>query len=197
MNRFIRYGLCWMLALSCLFMTIAGCTSDPTENSSVSNMDSQSSSNTSKEDYTDEQSSSVPNETEGLTQTESEAAEVQPDHYMHSAGKSFQNMAFSYAPVQDSIDIKNKYSYQSLGEMQIEDYPIDGVYDQAFNCIKVGDTYKMWWGRACPYDTIWYAESKDMKNWYNAQCVIDLKGYETTWITPAAGPRSRRCAPRR
>lgn len=104
------------------------------------------------------------------------------EHYVHSAGKLFENMTFSYAPLPDAVNIKDQYTYQSLGSMEFEEYPIDGVYDQAFNCIKVGDTYKMWWGRACPYDTIWYAESKDMKHWYNAQCVIDLKGYQTTWI---------------
>ena len=107
---------------------------------------------------------------------------IDAEHYQHSADKSFQNMNFTYVDLPDAVDIKGEYTYQSLGTMQLEEYPIDGVYDQAFNCIKVGDTYKMWWGRACPYDTIWYAESKDMKNWYNAQCVIDLKGYQTTWV---------------
>lgn len=115
--------------------------------------------------------------------TEPEPTEpILSGHYTHSSGKTFQNMHFSYAPLPGAITVKDQYGYQSLGTMQLEDYPIDGVYDQSFNCIKVGDTYKMWWGRACPYDTIWYAESKDMKNWYNAQCVIDLKGYRTTWI---------------
>lgn len=127
-------------------------------------------------------------ETEPTEPAPADPSETQPttpissEHYAHSADKSFQNMSFTYSPLPGAVTIKGQYGYQSLGTMQLEDYPIDGVYDQAFNCIKVGDTYKMWWGRACPYDTIWYAESKDMKNWYNAQCVIDLKGYRTTWI---------------
>lgn len=129
-----------------------------------------------------------PNETTPTEQESTKPTESNPttptstDHYVHSGGKSFENMTFSYAPLPGAVNIKDQYTYQSLGSMEFEDYPIDGVYDQAFNCIKVGDTYKMWWGRACPYDTIWYAESKDMKHWYNAQCIIDLKGFSTNWI---------------
>ena len=146
---------CWLLVLSTLLMMLSGCVT--------------TSGNTSGTDSP---------ELEGTNPI----VPIDTEHYMHSANKTFQNMNFSYVSLPDAVDINNMYTYQSLGTMQLEEYPIDGVYDQAFNCIKVGDTYKMWWGRACPYDTIWYAESKDMKHWYNAQCVIDLKGYQTTWI---------------
>ena len=205
MKRFFQCGLCGILALACLLMTVSGCASDPTGNSNNSadvsdathtgslagsisadsdgvGSDQQIASDASSESGTEQQTSLASGSTssEGVTSSNSQTGSS--EHYVHSAGKTFQNMTFSYASVQNAVNISNKYSYQALGDMQIEDYPIDGVYDQAFNCIKVGDTYKMWWGRACPYDTIWYAESKDMKNWYNAQCVLDLKGYETTWI---------------
>lgn len=114
--------------------------------------------------------------------TPTTAPTVDKSHYVNSTGKVFQNFTFDYKAVSASYNVDGKYTVQDLGKMQLEEYPIDGVYDTAFNCIKVGDTYKMWWCRACPYDTIWYAESKDMKNWYNAQCVIDLNGYSTTWV---------------
>lgn len=146
---------CWLLVLSTLLMMLSGCVT--------------TSGNTSGTDSP---------ELEGTNPT----VPIDAEHYAHSTNKTFQNMNFSYVSLPDAVDINNVYTYQSLGTMQLEEYPIDGVYDQAFNCIKVGDTYQMWWGRACPYDTIWYAESKDMKHWYNAQCVIDLKGYQTTWI---------------
>ncbi len=109
-------------------------------------------------------------------------APVKSNYYQNSKGKTFQNFTFDYEAVMSSYNVDKKFTIQDLGEMQLEEYPKDGVYDSAFNCIKVGDTYKMWWCRACPFDTIWYAESKDMKNWYNAQLCIDLNGYETTWI---------------
>lgn len=104
------------------------------------------------------------------------------NYYTHSDGKVFQNMTFTYDNLPKAYNVADKYTVQDLGKMQLEDYPIDGVYDNAFNCIKVGDTYKMWWCRACPFDTIWYAESKDMKNWYNAQLVIDMYGYSSKYM---------------
>ena len=51
----------------------------------------------------------------------------------------------------------------------------DDDYDWGFNVIKVGDTYKMWWTRENPWDSIWYAESKDLVNWTNAQCIAGFK----------------------
>ncbi|MBE6973879.1 MAG: hypothetical protein E7436_00085 [Ruminococcaceae bacterium] len=104
------------------------------------------------------------------------------DYYEHSQGKTFQNMSYTFEELPKAFNVASTYTVQDLGLMQFEDYPIDGVYDNAFNCIKVGDTYKMWWCRACPFDTIWYAESKDMKNWYNEQMVIDLYGYSSKYM---------------
>ena len=107
---------------------------------------------------------------------------VSADYYVNSTGKTFQNMSFSYKAPAAVYNVNDQITVQDLGKMQLEEYPLDGVYDSAFNIIKVGDVYRMWWCRANPFDTIWYAESKDMKNWYNAQCVIDLNGYSTTYI---------------
>ncbi|MDD4107092.1 MAG: sugar-binding protein [Prolixibacteraceae bacterium] len=200
MRKMRTRGLCWLLVLIYLLTVSAGCTSTPKttepaadtttpspEQSEVS-ADTESSASTGKtiseiisEPTPDTISETTPENTPEIKPT-TPTTSIPTDHYVHSADKSFQNMTFTYAKLPAAITINDQYGYQSLGTMQLEEYPIDGVYDQAFNCIKVGDTYKMWWGRACPYDTIWYAESKDMKNWYNAQCVIDLKGYRTTWI---------------
>lgn len=95
--------------------------------------------------------------------------------YTNSRGKVFQNMSMSYEKLPAAYTVNNTYKIQDLGQMQLEEYPMDGVYDHSYDIMKVGDTYKMWWCRACPHDTIWYAESKDLKNWYNAQRVITLK----------------------
>lgn len=51
----------------------------------------------------------------------------------------------------------------------------DDDYDWGVNVIRVGDTYKMWWTRENPWDSIWYAESTDLKNWTNAQCIAGFK----------------------
>lgn len=101
--------------------------------------------------------------------------------YMTSKGKTYQNMTFSYQAVKPVYNLGNDYKVQDLGKMQLESFPIDGVYDTAYNIIKMGDTYKMWWVRACPYDTVWYAESKDLKNWYNEQMVIKINK-NTKWV---------------
>lgn len=104
------------------------------------------------------------------------------DYYVRSTGKVYQNMSFTYEQLPAAYTVNNAYGVQNLGLMQLEEYPIDGVYDNAFNILYVDGVYKMWWCRACPFDTIWYAESKDLKNWYNAQCIIDLKDYQTEYV---------------
>ncbi len=61
-----------------------------------------------------------------------------------------------------------------LGHVYLQDVIDDDVYDWGHSVIKVGDTYKMWWTRPAFYDAIFYAESKDLKNWVNVQRVICL-----------------------
>ena len=51
----------------------------------------------------------------------------------------------------------------------------DDDYDWGFQVLKVGDTYQMWWTRETPWDSVWYAESKDLVNWTNAQCIAGFK----------------------
>ena len=164
MKKIWKKRLVLLLTAACLSALVLGCTNDPEKSSTEHQADS----------------------TESLDVTAPESTEDRPaeekDYYTNSRGKVFQEFTFDYEKVAASYDVNGQYTIQDLGSMQLEEYPIDGVYDTAFNVIKVGDTYKMWWCRACPFDTIWYAESKDMKNWYNAQCVIDLNGYETTWV---------------
>ena len=116
------------------------------------------------------------------TQPNRPSTDTDQGHYQHSTGKTFQNMTFTYKAVSAAFDVKKTYTVQELGLMQLEDYPIDGVYDNAFNILYINGVYRMWWCRACPFDTVWYAESKDLKNWYNAQCVIDLHGVQTTYM---------------
>ena len=194
MNTIWKKGLALLLAVSCFMALLAGC--DTAENggnestATVSGTNSVTGSNVESDGNTDSNdvASEIANsedasagDVSGDTSSSGSGATAM-NYYSNSRGKVFQEFTFDYEKVAASYDVGGKYTIQDLGQMQLEEYPIDGVYDTAFNVIKVGDTYKMWWCRACPFDTIWYAESKDMKNWYNAQCVIDLNGYETTWI---------------
>ena len=96
-----------------------------------------------------------------------------------------QNMAFSLAPAAPERDC-GRYRVRDLGLVQLDDYPIDGVYDWG-NCIlKVGGLYRMWWTRACPQDTVWYAESRDMKHWSNEFMVFKIRR-DTRWIKGMLG----------
>lgn len=210
MKSRIKTSLCWLLMLAGLLLTVSGCGENSGGESSTPVLPDENTSGLSTTvttvggDVTEGSTTAADTTTPGgtgvttqpsagssptapsatqptkVTTKTTKAPATSSEHYRHSAGKVFQNMTVSYASLPSATTIAGKYGYQDLGSMQLEEYPIDGVYDQAFNCIKVGDTYKMWWGRACPMDTIWYAESKDMKNWYNARCLIDLKGYETS-----------------
>lgn len=61
-----------------------------------------------------------------------------------------------------------------LGRVYLQDVIDDDVYDWGHTVIKEGDTYKMWWTRPAFYDAVFYAESRDLKNWVNVQRVICL-----------------------
>ncbi|MHB1452689.1 MAG: sugar-binding protein [Saccharofermentanales bacterium] len=75
----------------------------------------------------------------------------------------------------DTIVVKD------LGKMQLTSYPDDVQYDWAFSVMKMGDIYKMWWTRQSPHDTVWYAESKDLKNWTKERRVLRIDN-DSTWI---------------
>ena len=104
----------------------------------------------------------------------------------NSTEPKYQNMTFSTQAVEAERTVANSWKVQDLCVMQLEGYPIDTVYDWGHSIIKVGNTYKMWWTRACPFDTIWYAESTDMKNWTNCQKIIEIDT-NTEWIKEMLG----------
>lgn len=66
----------------------------------------------------------------------------------------------------------DSYSSLKLGYVNLQDVIDDYVYDWGHSVIKDGDIYKMWWVRPATFDAIFYAESKDLKNWYNVERVI-------------------------
>ena len=68
----------------------------------------------------------------------------------------------------------SEYASVDLGSVYLQDVISDTVYDWGHSVIKEGDTYKMWWVRPAVYDAIFYAESKDLKNWTDVQRVISL-----------------------
>ena len=70
-----------------------------------------------------------------------------------------------------------------LGDCIVDVYTHDERYDWGQSIIYDEDDglYKKWWCRHSRYDSIWYAESYDLKNWFNAQKVM-APDENTTWI---------------
>lgn len=75
-----------------------------------------------------------------------------------------------------------------LGDCLLDAYPYDDKYDwgQSILWDEEAGKYKMWWCRNSGYDTIWYAESTDLKNWTNAQKLMTVTE-NTTWIKMHVG----------
>ncbi len=78
-----------------------------------------------------------------------------------------------------------------LGDFIIDAYPYDERYDwgQSVICDEEEGVYKMWWCRHSGYDSIWYAESEDLKHWTNAQKLLAPET-NTTWIKLHVGKPS-------
>ena len=83
--------------------------------------------------------------------------------------------------VEDNIELGDPstwagdaYAAQDLGTMYLQDVIDDDVYDWGHSIIKENGKYKMWWVRPAVYDSIFYAESVDLKNWVGVQRVICL-----------------------
>lgn len=75
-----------------------------------------------------------------------------------------------------------------LGDCLIDEYPSDNLYDWGQSIlydIEAG-VYKMWWCRQSGYDTIWYAESKDLKHWTSATKIIVVE-QDSTWLKMHVG----------
>lgn len=75
-----------------------------------------------------------------------------------------------------------------LGDCLMEPYPYDERYDwgQSILYDREEGVYKMWWCRHSGYDSIWYAESADLKNWTNVQKLMAPE-IDTTWIKMHVG----------
>lgn len=70
-----------------------------------------------------------------------------------------------------------------LGDCLMEPYPYDERYDwgQSILYDEEEGVYKMWWCRHSGYDSIWYAESGDLKNWHSLKKLMAPET-NTTWI---------------
>ncbi len=79
----------------------------------------------------------------------------------------------------ESTWVADTLSSQDLGKVYLQDVIEDDVYDWGHSVLKEGDTYKMWWCRPGFYDSIFYAESKDLKNWTNVERVICFSPNQT------------------
>lgn len=75
-----------------------------------------------------------------------------------------------------------------LGDFLIDSYPYDDRYDWGQSVLydEEEGVYKMWWCRHSKYDSIWYAESEDLKHWTNAQKLLAVEE-NTTWIKMHVG----------
>lgn len=85
----------------------------------------------------------------------------------------------------------NSMAVTDLGDCLLDAYPYDDKYDWGQSILWDEETqsYKMWWCRNSGYDTIWYAESKDLKHWTNAQKLMTVE-QDTTWIKMHVGKPS-------
>lgn len=77
---------------------------------------------------------------------------------------------------------------RDLGDALFAPYPDDSHYDwgQSILYDEEDGIYKMWWCRQSPHDTIWYAESTDLKHWDNLQKIMAVEE-DTTWIKMHVG----------
>lgn len=66
------------------------------------------------------------------------------------------------------------YTSVDLGTVYTQDVIDDTVYDWGHSVIYEDGVYKMWWVRPAVYDSVYYAESTDLKNWTETQRVICL-----------------------
>ena len=84
-----------------------------------------------------------------------------------------------------------KVAVTDLGDCIVDVYPHDERYDWGQSIIwdEEDGLYKKWWCRHSRYDSIWYAESYDLKNWFNAQKVMYPES-NTTWIKLHVGKPS-------
>lgn len=87
----------------------------------------------------------------------------------------------------------NELEKINLGNAVFDVFPEDHYYDwgQSIMWDAQDQTYKMWWCRQSRYDSIWYAESKDLKNWHSLEKVLVVEpGHDTTWIKMHVGKPS-------
>lgn len=85
----------------------------------------------------------------------------------------------------------NSMAVTDLGDCLLDAYPYDDKYDWGQSILWDEETqsYQMWWCRNSGYDTIWYAESKDLKHWTNAQKLMTVE-QDTNWIKMHVGKPS-------
>lgn len=77
---------------------------------------------------------------------------------------------------------------RDLGDVILNPYPYDERYDwgQSILFDEEEQIYKMWWCRQSPHDTIWYAESTDLKHWDNLEKIMVVEE-NSTWIKMHVG----------
>jgi len=83
-----------------------------------------------------------------------------------------------------------KLQRADLGDCTFDVFPEDHRYDwgQSILYDSQEKIYKMWWCRHSRYDSIWYAESDDLKNWHSLQKVLVVEpGQDTTWLKMHVG----------
>ena len=155
-----------VLSLTLLMTAAAGCSKKPAEGSSSASISSDGSSAGSNLE-----SSMTGSELLTSSGTGSSASTV-------SAGTTSTGTT-SKAPNDWNKDwAGSKPVVQDLGDIILEDFPVDYSYDWGHCVLKIGDTYKLWFTRQSPWDGVWYAESKDLKHWSNLQCIAKISSIE-------------------
>lgn len=160
-----------VIALTLLLTIVTGCAKKPADSSSTADASStgsltESNGDTSMVDseLTVDTSSLVSGESGIVSETVSTGTSSKASGTTSTVKNDWdKDWAGSSAVVKD------------LGDMVLKEFPVDYSYDWGHCCLKIGDTYKVWWTRDSPWDGVWYAESKDLKNWTNLQCIAKIK----------------------
>lgn len=105
-----------------------------------------------------------------------------------SGGEKDMTLAENYDFGDPSSWAGEQFAVTDLGDCLLDAYPYDDKYDwgQSILYDEEEKIYKMWWCRNSGYDTIWYAESSDLKNWHSAQKLMTVTE-DSTWIKMHVG----------
>lgn len=164
----------FLLVASLITSVFAGCSQQELPDDNPSSEVSSSSGVSSSDTATSEDASSVASSVESSDSTSSPGSTTSTTV---SGTSSTSSSTTSSSGGLDDLDQDwsgDQEVVQDLGRINLEPYPVDINYDWGQCVLNIDGVYKMWWTRGSPHDGVWYAESKDLKNWTNLQCIVKV-----------------------